>query len=115
MTASALPLEATAKHITDLEQLVSLLTRGLPRAKPWQRQLAAHLADVDSQLQIFRLTVSLDRSSAEIISAASHIAAACRLAMSALAGSRVDGTTRTALHLAVDLANRIHSSLAHAG
>lgn len=91
MTASALPLEETAKHITDLEQLVRLLSRGLPRSKPWQRQLAAHLADVEAQLQILRLTVSLDRSSAEIIAASSHVASACRLAMSALAGSRVDG------------------------
>lgn len=114
VTASTLPLEATAKHITDLEQLVRLLTRGLPRSKPWQRQLSAHLAEVDAQLQIFRLTVSLDRSSTEIIAAASHVAAACSLAVTALAGSRIDRTTRTALHLVVDLANRIHSSLAHA-
>lgn len=112
MSAPVLPLEATAKHITDLEQLVRLLTRGLSRSKPWQRQLSAHLADVDAQLQILRLTVSMDRAAPEIIAAASHVSASCRLASTALAGSRVDATTRTALYLVVDLANRIHTSLA---
>ena len=104
-------LEGVAKLIKDLEQLVMLLRQGLSRAKPWQRQLAAHLVDVDTQLQVLRLTVTLERQVDEILVAAGHVAGSCRLAAAALAGSRVDPTTRTAVHLIVDLANRIHADL----
>lgn len=104
-------LEGVAKLIKDLEQLVTLLRQGLSRAKPWQRQLAAHLVDVDAQLQVLRLTVALERQTDEILTAAAHVVGCCRLAAAALAGSRVDPTTRTAVHLIVDLANRIQTDL----
>lgn len=111
MSPSHTTLEGVAKLIKDLEQLVVLLRQGLSRAKPWQRQLAAHLVDVDTQLQVLRLTVTLERQTDEILMAAVHVAGSCRLAAAALAGSRVDPTTRTAVHLIVGLANRIHADL----
>lgn len=104
-------LESLAKLIQDLQQLITLLLRGLTRARPWQRQLAGHLADVDQQLHVLRLTVAMERRDAEILEAAEHLACVCRLSAAALAGSRVDPTTRTAVHLIVDLAERIHSAL----
>ncbi len=97
MSPNQTTLEGVAKQIKDLEQLVTLLLQGLSRAKPWQRQLAAHLADLDTQLQVLRLTVTLERHVDEILVAAVHVAGCCRLAAAALAGSRVDPTTRTAV------------------
>lgn len=44
-------LVAIAKHIQDLDELIAQLLKGLPRVKPWHRQIARHLADVDRQLQ----------------------------------------------------------------
>lgn len=105
-------LDALTKLIQDLQQLVTLLLQGLSRAKPWQRQLAGHLADVDHQLQVLRLTLAMERCDAEILEAAEHLAAICRLSAAALAGSRADATTRTAVHLIGDLAVRVQSSLA---
>lgn len=111
MSPNQTTLEGVAKHIKDLEQLVTLLLQGLSRAKPWQRQLAAHLVDVDTQLQVLRLTVTLERQVDEILVAAAHVAGSCRLAAAALTGSRADPTTRAAVHLIVDLANSIHTGL----
>ena len=111
MSTSHPTLEGVAKLIKDLEQLVTLLLQGLSRAKAWQRQLAAHLADLDTQLQVLRLTVTLERQVDEILVAALHVAGSCRLAAAALTGSRADPTTRAAVHLIVDLANSIHAGL----
>ncbi len=111
MAPSPHGLKNLAKLIQDLQQLVTLLQQGLSRSKPWQRQLAGHLADVDQQLHVLRLTVAMERSNDEILEAASHLAGICRLCAAALAGSRVDPTTRTAVHLIVDLAERIRISL----
>lgn len=104
-------LEALTKLIQDVQQLVTLLLKGLSRAKPWQRQLAGHLTDVDQQLQVLRLVVAMEKQDAEILEAAEHLARICRLSTAALAGSRADPTTRAAVHLIGDLAARIRSSL----
>lgn len=54
-SSDEIALEGLAKHIQDLQHLV-LLLKGLSRAKPWQRQLAGHLADVDQRVQVLRPT-----------------------------------------------------------
>lgn len=105
-------LASLAKHIRDLQQLVTLLQAGLSRAKPWERQLAGHLADVDQKLQVLRLTVAMEKEGAELQDAADAVAGASRLTAAALAGSRVDPTTRTGVHLMVDLASRTCAALA---
>lgn len=104
-------LDAVAKHIGDLQHLVTLLLQGLSRAKPWQRQLSGHLSDVDKQLQVLRLTIAVKRNDDEILMAVEHLTAICRLSAAALAGSRVDPTTRTAVYLIGDLASRIKGSM----
>ncbi len=103
--------ERLAKYIQDLQDLVALLLQGLSRAKPWQRQLAAHLGDIQKQVDVLRLTVAMERHDSEILAAADHLASICRLSAAALAGSRVDPTTRTAVHMVADLANRILADL----
>jgi len=75
-----------AKFIQDLQDLVALLLRGLSRAKPWQRQLAAHLGDIEKQVDVLRLTVAMERHDSEILAAADHLAGICRLSAAALAG-----------------------------
>lgn len=106
---SAASFERLAKFIQDLQELVALLLKGLARAKPWQRQLAAHLGDIEKQVDVLRLTVAMERHESEILDAADHLAGMCRLSAAALAGSRVDPTTRAAVHMVADLANRIRA------
>lgn len=104
-------VEVLAKHIQDLQQPVELLQKGLPRAKPWQRQLAGHLGDVEHQLQVLRLTIAMDRPDAELVQASEHLAGTCRLSSGVLAGTRVDSTTRAAVKLVGDLAERIRKTI----
>jgi len=104
-------LEALAKLIKDVQDLVTLLRQGLSRAKPWQRQVTAHLADVDQQLQVLRMTVAMEKQDGEILEAAERLSGLCRLAGAALAGSRVDQTTRAAIHLIGDLTQRMRTKL----
>ncbi|RTL45287.1 MAG: hypothetical protein EKK53_06620 [Burkholderiales bacterium] len=107
-------LEALGKLIKDVQDLVMLLGQGLSRAKPWQRQLSAHLADIDRQLQVLRMTVAMEKQDGEILEAAEQLAGLSRLAGAALAGSRVDPTTRAAIKLIGDLTVRIRTTLQEA-
>jgi small nuclear ribonucleoprotein (snRNP)-like protein len=100
-------MQAVAKSIVDITELVSLLQRGLGQGTTWERQLAGHLVDVDRQLNLLRLTVAMERQDSEILEAAQSLAAACRLAAAVLGGSRADPTTRAAVKLVVDLANSV--------
>lgn len=104
-------IEKLAKHIQDLQQLVTLLLKGLARAKPWQRQLAGHLGDVEHQLQVLRLTVAMDKPFAELFEASEQLLRTCRLSSAVLAGTRADKTTRTAVMLAGDLAEQVRKVL----
>ena len=54
-------MQAVAKSIVDITELVSLLQRGLGQGTTWERQLAAHLVDVDRLLNLLRLTVAMLR------------------------------------------------------
>ncbi|MBU0914788.1 MAG: hypothetical protein KKD97_00365 [Gammaproteobacteria bacterium] len=90
---------------------MALLQKGLSRAKPWQRQLAALLIEVDARVQVLRLTVAMERSDAEIVAAAEQLGDLCRLAAAAVRGSRVDPTTRAAIQLIGDMAVRIRAGL----
>lgn len=113
MSVSESPeMESLAEYVQDLQQIVALLLKGQPRAKPWQRQLVAHLVDVDRHVQVLRLTMSLDRPEVEVLQASEGLEAASRLLTLAVSGSRVDLTTRAALRLVADLAARVHRALA---
>lgn len=102
---------AIAKAIVDMDTLIKLLVAELPRAKPWQRQLASHLAGIDGRLQIIRLTISLDRGGSEVLQEAEMLYEACRRAGATLAGSRADHSTRSALQLAVALAAGLRGNM----
>lgn len=97
-------MQVVAKSIVDITELVSLLQRGLGESTTWERQLAAHLVDVDRLLNLLRLMVAMERHDSEILEAAQSLVPACRLAAAVLGGSRADPTTRAAVKLVVDLA-----------
>ena len=100
-------LAAQGHQIRELQDLVTLILKQLPRVQPWARQLAAHLDGVDRQIRVLGMTVSLKRSTGEIYQAAENVVGSCRLTRAALAGSRVDMTTLAALVLVGSLAERI--------
>ncbi|MBY0365145.1 MAG: hypothetical protein V3V71_04920 [Roseateles sp.] len=104
-------LEATAKAIRDLDELVGLLVTGLSRAKPWQRELASHAAVIQQRLQVLRMTVVMERNADEIRAAAEALHTACRRTTLAVNGSRADITAKATARLIAALANRIDTAL----
>lgn len=103
-------LVAVAKTIHDLDDLVRLILTGLARTKPWQRQLAACLDDVDRLLQVLRLTIALEKPDVEIVAAAEAVAGACRRAAASLAGSRANYPALQAVTLASDLGEKLRTA-----
>lgn len=63
-------LDELAKLISDLDAVVKAMLSALAQSKPWQRQLRAHLRQVDREVQVLRLTISLDRELPEVRDAA---------------------------------------------
>lgn len=100
-----------AKAIKDFDALLGLLRSELRVTKPWQRQLAGRLAELDHLLQVLRLTIIMERSDVEVSDAADALLAACRATSGALAGSRADHVTRTALRLTIAAAELLVNSL----
>lgn len=87
------------KTINDLDDLVRLILIGLTCTKPWQRQLASRLGDVDRMVQVLRLTIAMAGPDAQIVPAAQDVAGACRRAAASLAGSRADSPSLQAVAL----------------
>ena len=100
-----------AKAMGDLDDLVRLLGKGLSRAKPWQRQLAGQLSELDRLLQVLRMTVVIDRSDSEIVAAAEALCTACRKTAAAVVGSRCHTNAQAAVRLVADLASGVRDEL----
>jgi len=103
-------LVALAKTINDLDDLVRLILKGLTSTKPWQRQLAACLEDVDLLLQVLRLTIALDKPDVQIVEAAEDVAGACRRTAASLAGSRADYPSLQAVALVSNLGEMLRAA-----
>jgi hypothetical protein len=103
-------LVAVAKTINDLDDLVRLILTGLTRTKPWQRQFAARLSDVDQLVQVLRLTIAMEKPDIQFVAAAEDVAGACRRAGASLAGSRADYTSLQAVALVSDLGEKLHAA-----
>ncbi|MBA4342748.1 MAG: hypothetical protein C0423_11440 [Methylibium sp.] len=101
---------AVAKTINDLDDLVRLILKGLARTKPWQRQLAARLGDVDRLVQVMRLTIAMEKPDAQIVAAAEDVGSACRRAAASLAGSRADYPSLQAVALVSDLGEKLRAA-----
>jgi hypothetical protein len=100
-------LVVAAKTIKDIDDLVRLMLTGLTRTKPWQRQLAVRLGEVDRLLQVLRLTIAMEKADAEIAVAALAVASACRRAAASLSGSRADFPALQAVALINDLGDKL--------
>lgn len=104
-------LAAVAKSIGDLDELVTLVGRGLSHEKPWQRQLGNQLVEIDRLLQVLRMTVAMERADAEILAAADELRTECRKVRAYIVGSRSDLTTKAAVRLIAELANNVPHGL----
>ncbi len=103
-------LVEVAKTIHDLDDLVRLILAGLTRTKPWQRQLASRLGDVDRLVQVLRLTIAVKKPDVQIVAAAEDVARACRRSAASLAGSRADFPSLQAVALVSDLGEKLRSA-----
>ncbi len=103
--------QALVKWLKDLDDLVRLFLNRLPLAKPWQRQLISDLGVVDRAIEVFRMTVAMERPDAEIVEAAQRLAQACRKAATVIAGARCDLETKAAIRLIVNLSARLHNAV----
>ena len=101
---------AMAKTINDLDDLVRLILTSLTRTKPWQRQLASRLGDVDRLVQVLRLTIVMEKPDVQVVAAAEDVARACRRAATSLAGTRADFPSLQAVALASDLGEKLRSA-----
>jgi hypothetical protein len=104
-------LAASAKSLGDLDDLVRILRKSLPRTKPWQRQLFGHLNELDRLVQVLRMTVIIERSDEEILEASHALCLASRKAVSAVHGSRCDLDTKAAVGLIAELASGVREEL----
>jgi hypothetical protein len=105
-------LKSTGKTIHDLTELVHALLTALPAAKPWQRQMRAQLSDVDSRLQVLRMTIAMEKRDDEIREAADQLLMGLRAANQHGAGGRTDAATRAAVRLALRMGQQISTALA---
>lgn len=103
-------LVAVAKTINDLDDLVRLILTGLTRFKPWQRQLAARLSDIDRLVHVLRLTIAMEKPDVQIIAATEDVGGACRRAAASLAGSRADYPSLQAVALVNDLGEKLRAA-----
>lgn len=110
-TTPAPELAGIAKSIQDLDLLVRALLTSLPASKPWQRQLRLHLADADRLLQVWRMTVVMDRSDADILQSARDLLVPLRAANVYVGSGRADAGTKQAVQLGFSLAQRVVAGL----
>ncbi|KQV45767.1 hypothetical protein ASC95_27515 [Pelomonas sp. Root1217] len=102
-------LVSVAKTINDLDELVQLILKRMTRTKPWQRQLAVRLGDVDRLVQVLRLTIALEKPNGEIAAAAASVAGACRRTAASMAGSRADYPSLQAVALVSNLGDKLQA------
>ncbi|MBW8848007.1 MAG: hypothetical protein JF607_23840 [Burkholderiales bacterium] len=102
---------ATVKAIGDLDALVQAILKATPASKPWQRQLLVHLSQMDREVQVLRLTISLGRGVAEVGEAAAVLRRTLRTANLYVGGGRADMGTKAAIRLALELGQKIDGLL----
>jgi len=100
-------LQKAVDVIVDLDDLVRLLLVRLPRIKPWQRSLADQLSNAEREVQILRMTISLERAANELTDAAMSLRRTVRAIEAGLRATRADAGTRQAVLLLVALSDSI--------
>lgn len=100
-----------AKAIGDLDAIVQAIMKALPPAKPWQRQLLQHLAEIERTTQVLRMTILLERDSSEVMDAKDQLRVALRVANRYVAMGRADFGTKAAVRLAFEIGQRIDETV----
>jgi len=102
-----------SKAIADLDDLVQAMLSSVPQSKPWQRQLRAYLSQVDREVQVFRMTMSLNRGEGELKSARDSLQCSLRAMNGYVTVGRADMGTKAAVRLALELGQKLEVSVAN--
>lgn len=95
------------KAIDKLDDLVQSLLRMQSQSKVWQRTLIEQLKQLDRDIQVHRMLISLGRDHAEVNRSAATLYERLALAATQVEKSRADSTTKGAMRLAKALASQI--------
>ena len=109
--AIAAQLAHAVKLITDLDELLQIMLREPRQSKPWQRQVVALLREAETNIQILRMTIALDRAPAEIEDASDALRAIVRRINASTSGSRADLTTLQAIQLLMQMSDAVGQAL----
>ena len=101
-----------AKAILDMNTVVQATVLRLPRTKPWQRHLLAHLKVASRRIQVLRMTIAMEKAPPEISEAAAQVLHSLRAADAYAWTVRVDADTKTAVLVALALAQKVSKTLA---
>ncbi len=104
-------MEKASKAVGDLDDLVKAVLSSLPSSKPWQRQLRRYLVDIDTQVQVLRMAISIQRGHAEKLESVAQLRTVLRVAQRYLAAGRADLGTKAAVGFACELGQRIAGEL----
>ena len=77
------------------------------QSKVWQRTLREQLKQLDRDIQVHRMLISLGRDQSEVAQSASTLYDRLALAAAQVEKSRADSTTKGAMRLAKALASQI--------
>lgn len=95
------------KAIDKLDDLAQSLLRMQSPSKVWQRTLLEQLKQLDRDIQVHRMLISLGRDQSEVAQSASTLYDRLALAAAQVEKSRADSTTKGAMRLAKALASQI--------
>ena len=95
------------KAIDKLDDLAQSLLRMQSPSKVWQRTLLEQLKQLDRDIQVHRMLISLERDQSEVAQSASTLYDRLALAAAQVEKSRADSTTKGAMRLAKALASQI--------
>ena len=104
-------LPSTAKSIADFDDTLRFVLRQLPMSKPWQRLLISELYQLQLDVQILRMGISLNRPASELHAAAVNLGTQCLKVEGAIRASRAEQTTCQAVRLLVVLGGGIREGL----
>ncbi|HEY4084121.1 MAG TPA: hypothetical protein VGM81_25805 [Burkholderiaceae bacterium] len=106
-------MHRVVKAIIDFDDTVRLMLERLPRTKPWHRLLAAQLQLAEREIQILRMTISLERGADEVFKAAHALCRTSRDVEVSVRGSRADLVTQQSIQLLVSMGAQILGVIEH--
>ena len=93
LASDTLNVETLAKHIGDLDNLVSLLIRSTRPGRPWASRLLSDLASAQLALQALRLQIIMEKPGGDLVQSCRDIEGTLRQANASTSKSTADGMT----------------------